>query len=364
MSISPNSGRFLFVTCQMGAEKPIQAEVAQLWPDFRFAYSRPGFLTFKLPEQQLLPPGFKLGSVFARAYGFSLGSVDGSDPAQAAKQAWELLDDRPIRHIHAWERDRTEPGVQGFEPTITSAAQAAYQTLRDACPCPERLAAGHHLYQEAAEGDGIADCILVTPDEWWIGYHRARSTPSRWPGAIMHLDLPADVASRAWLKMEEALRWSPLPAAPGARFAELGSAPGGASQALLARGYEVIGIDPAKMSPKVLEHPKFRHIRRRVVQVPRRELRKVRWLTADMNVAPNFTLDAVEAIVTYREINIRGMLLTLKLPEWSLAAQVPEYLSRLRSCGFNLVRARQLTNNRREICVAALQKPFKRKPTH
>jgi len=174
--------------------------------------------------------------------------------------------------------------------------------------------------------------------------------------------MPQGTASRAWLKMEEALDWSQLPAAAGARFAEIGSSPGGASQSLLGRGYEVIGIDPAEMATQVLENPKFRHIRRRAIPVPRRAFRKVRWLTADMNVAPKFTLDAIEAIVTHAEVNIRGMLLTLKLPEWHLASEVPAYLARIRSWGFNLVRARQLANNRREICVAALKKPFRRKP--
>ncbi len=354
--------RFLFVTCQVGAEKAVKGEVAQRWPDFRFAYSRPGFLTFKLPEQQYLTPDFNLASVFARAYGFSLGTVSPSDPALAAQQAWNLLGDRPIRRIHVWERDRAEPGFHGFDPSITPAASAVYEALRTACPRPERLAAENHLEQQANPGDWIADCVLVEPNEWWVGFHRARSVASRWPGGILSLDLPREAESRAWLKMEEALRWSQLPAGPGARFAEIGSSPGGASQSLLGRGFEVIGIDPAEMAGVVLENPKFRHIRRRAIEVPRRAFRKVRWLTADMNVAPNFTLDAIEAIVTHAEVNIRGMLLTLKLPEWHLASEVPAYLARIRSWGFNLVRARQLAHNRREICVAALQRPFRRKP--
>ena len=141
----------------------------------------------------------------------------------------------------------------------------------------------------------------------------------------------------------------------------MGSSPGGAAQALFARGFEVVGIDPAEMAPQVLEQPGFRHIRRRVVAVPRRAFRKVRWLTADMNVVPNFTLDAVESIVTHADVNIRGMLLTLKLPQWELAAEVPGYLQRIGGWGFNRVMARQLAYNRREICVAALQKPFRRK---
>ena len=158
--------------------------------------------------------------------------------------------------------------------------------------------------------------------------------------------------------MEEALRWSQLPISKGARCAEIGSAPGGASQALLAHGVEVLGIDPAQMDPAVSRDPRFRHIRRRAKEVPRREFRKIRWLTADLNVAPKYTLDAVEAIVTYPEVNVRGLLLTLKLPEWALAQHVPEYLDRVRGWGYNIVRARQLQHNRREFCVAALSSRF------
>ena len=114
--------------------------------------------------------------------------------------------------------------------------------------------------------------------------------------------------------MEEGLRWSQLPIPRGARVAEIGSAPGGASQALLARGCVVTGIDPAEMAPAVLNHPRFTHIRRRSMEVRRRDFQKIRWLTADMNVAPEYTLDAVEAIVTHPRVSIRGLLLTLKLP--------------------------------------------------
>ena len=40
---------FLFVTCQIGFERAVKREVAGGWPAFRFAFSQPGFLTFKLP---------------------------------------------------------------------------------------------------------------------------------------------------------------------------------------------------------------------------------------------------------------------------------------------------------------------------
>jgi 23S rRNA (cytidine2498-2'-O)-methyltransferase len=358
------SPQFLFVTCQVGAEKALKAEVTLRWPDFRASFARPGFLTFKLPDNLFLPPDFDLESVFARAYGLSLGKIKSTEDATEPNptDVWSLLGDQNVSRIHVWQRDRCEAGEHSFEPSITPEAIKIYEAIRQACPNPEKLSAGNHCLEGARRGETIADCIIVEPGEWWIGVHKCRSIPSRWPGGMIHLQPAADVVSRAWYKMEEALAWSRLPIESGARCAEIGSAPGGSSQALLDRGMEVIGIDPAVMDSRVSSNPRFRHIRRRTMQTPRRAFRKVRWLMADMNVAPSFTLDAVEDIVRHPEVNIRGMLLTLKLPEWSLAAELPNYLARVRSWGFNEVHARQLQYDRREICVSALMRPFQRKP--
>ena len=64
----------------------------------------------------------------------------------------------------------------------------------------------------------------------------------------------------------------------------------------------------------------------------------------------------------FREVSIRGMLLTLKLFEWQLAEELPEYVERVRRWGYNVVQVRQLQHNRQEVCLAALQRPFRRKP--
>jgi 23S rRNA (cytidine2498-2'-O)-methyltransferase len=355
--------KFIFVTCQIGAERPVKVEIARRWPLFRFAFSQPGFLTFKLPEDLELAADFDLESVFARAYGFSLGKVTGQSAEELAMAAWQKQPDCAVQRAHIWERDRAAPGDHGYEPAITAEAIAAHRVLLQNCPHPASLARdASDLCHPGRPGDMVLDCVVLAPDQWWVGYHRAQSVSSRYPGGMMCLEMPADAVSRAWLKMEEALRWSQLPILAGARVAEIGSAPGGASQALLARGLFVTGIDPAEMAPSVLNHHHFTHLRRRSTQVRRREFRKIRWLTVDMNVAPRYTLEAVEAIVTHPEVNIRGLLLTLKLPDWDLARRVPEYLDCVRSWGYNVVRARQMQYNRREICVAALQKPFHRKP--
>lgn len=354
---------FLFVTCQLGAERAVKGELAVGWPEFRLAFSRPGFLTFKLPAEHRLMADFELDSVFARAYGFSLGKVTGDDLRRRAEGVWELLGGRPVRRIHVWPRDAAQPGFNDFRPSITGEAVEAAREIGRRCPNPEMLVdRADDLIRPAQRGEFVLDCVIVEPDQWWVGYHRAGSVTSCWPGGIIPLELPAEAVSRAWLKMEEALRWSGLPIAGSARCAEIGSAPGGSSQALLDRGMLVTGIDPAEMHPAVLGHANFRHVRRRAAAVRRRELRKVRWLTADMNVAPNYTLEVVESIVSHPQVNIRGMLLTLKLPDWKVASEVPELLERVRGWGYNIVRGRQLSQHRQEFCVAALQKPFRRKP--
>ena len=107
----------------------------------------------------------------------------------------------------------------------------------------------------------------------------------------------------------------------------------GSSQALLNRGLRVIGIDPADMDPRVVAHPNFDPEETRA-HVRRREFRKVRWLTADMQSRPRDTLDTVEAIVTHREVHVDGLLLTLKLMDGAPAMEVPEYLKRVLSWGY------------------------------
>ncbi len=348
------SRSFLFLTCQVGAEGAIKRELARLWPEFRFAYSRPGFLTFKLPADTALADDFDLHSIFARSYGFSIDKARGSTTDELVAAALRLISGRGFDRLHVFQRDTAAPGDHDFEPGFSSSSREAEAALRRAwalqmlAPPPER--------RLAAPGETVLDCVLVEPNEWWVGWHRARGWASRRPGGLSRLRLPQDAVSRAYLKMEEALRWSRLPIAPGQRAVELGCSPGGSCQALLRRQLHVTGIDPAEMHPAVLAEPHFTHVRKRAADVRRRDFRGVDWLLADMNVAPAYTLDTVEAIVRHPSVRVRGLLLTLKLIDWKLAEEVPVFLERIRSWGFPYVRARQLQYNRQEFCVAALRR--------
>ncbi|HEV3343444.1 MAG TPA: SAM-dependent methyltransferase [Pirellulales bacterium] len=350
----PPPPSFLFVTCQVGAERAVKTELARDWPELRFAYSRPGFLTFKLPAEHDLPDDFNLGSVFARSYGFSLGKTQAASIEQRVAEMARLAPQRRYDKLHVFQRDTAAPGDHGFEPQITPWAEEAEACIRRLWPTTAPPLGP--TPPAAKAGQLVLDCVLVEPDQWWIGYHQASGWTSRRPGGLSRLQLPEDAVSRAYLKMEQALRWSRLPIQGADQAAELGCSPGGSSQVLLRHGLKVIGIDPAVVHPALVGDRNFRHIRKRAGDVRRSELRDVRWLFADMNVAPQYTLDAVEAIATSRRVQLRGLLVTLKLLDWDLADEVPDYLARIRSWGFPYVRARQLQFNRQEICVVALRR--------
>jgi len=364
---APWQPQFVFAACQHGAEAALKRELAARAPQLRPAFSRPGFVTFKLDAPCTQPEKFSLPSAFARTSGFSLGSVKGDRLHELARQVWDLPDvttvltSVDIAGLHVWQRDERTPGDRGFEPYPTPLAEEADHALRELAPIHalHDNAAGDH--KAAPRNRWVLDVALVEPGHWFAGCHRTTSRIASWPGGVPPLELPEHAVSRAYLKMAEALAWSSLPMSRGERIVELGCAPGGASQALLDAGLEVIGVDPAETAEEVRAHPRFTHIRARSVETSRKALRNVHWLAADMNVAPQYTLDAVESIVTHPGLHIRGMLLTLKLPDWNLADELPGYVERVRGWGYKDVRLRKLAFNRQEICLAALRSRSQRR---
>ncbi len=353
--------QFLYAVCQCGTELALKSEIAAGPIDARPAFSRPGFVTFKLDTPCANPEQFQLPATFARAFGFSLGKVCGEMTSDLVERAWnlpavqELLAAQEIADLHVWQRDSAKPGVRGFEPGPTALARAVEELLREHSPVEPLRAMPDSPRPPSRRNRWVLDVVLVEPGEWWIGCHRTARRMDCWPGGVLPLKLPDHAVSRAYLKMQESLSWSALPSSRGDLCIELGCAPGGASQALLEYGLEVLGVDPAEVAPEVLAHPNFTHIRRRSLEVPHKQLRGTKWLGADINATPTYTLDAVEQVVTNPLTNIRGMILTLKLTDLKLAEELPQFIARVRDWGFRDVRTRQLAFNRQEICLVALR---------
>lgn len=327
---------------------------------------RPGLLTWRCDPA--FQPHEALAAVFVRAYGASLGVVKSAD--ELAARIATLPDHGvtfPLR-LHVFFRDGHKPGEPGFsdadEDTARAAASAAIQSA-----VPPGL-----LRQGAAEknGEWVLDVILppvcgtdddaiaavANPEPWLIGLHRHGPDHSPHAGGRPSLRLPTDAPSRAWLKLEEGLRWSGLPLREREVAVEIGSAPGGASHALLTRGLTVVGVDPGSMDPRVLANGRFTHLQTTLGDLRREQLpRRVDWLLLDVNLAPQVALHGLRRIVSTLRPSLRGALLTLKLNDWSLAEQVPRFVAQVQAMGFEHVRATQLANNRQEICIAAQRRP-------
>jgi 23S rRNA (cytidine2498-2'-O)-methyltransferase len=345
------SVRFLFAATQAGAERALKNEIAREHPELRFAFSRPGFVTFRLPDAA--PHGhFVLHSAFARTWGYSVGKVKGSDDVQLAREAWPLvaeqLADQTVRHVHAWQRDQPLPGDETFDGSADELARTIGELLVE---CHEDSTQSPTVNTVAVAGDLAVDCVLVERNEWWLGWHRAAAPETRWPGGVPPIAQPPRMISRAYLKIVEALEWSELPVAAGDRCVEIGSSPGGSCLALLERGLLVTGIDPAEMDPVVLAHPGFTHVRARAKDIKRSAFRDCRWLVMDANVAPSYTLDTLDGVLTQGGARPEGLVLTLKLTDPALAEKLPEIAERLRRYGYRRVRMRQLAFNRQEVCA-------------
>lgn len=338
---SPFQSRFLFVVCQAGAEKALKAELAREYPGLKAAFSRPGFVTFKSEEE--LKSAFELRSVFTRAYGLSLGKVDRHTNDRVAAvlervKGWNLK--KPVK-LHVFARE----GLFREENRFEQADQ-----IRDAL-----LKGGPHLLAE--NGQGVCDVVLVEEDEWWIGFHEENAWHSPFPGGNPRVALPEEAPSRAYLKLVEGLIYTGAPLRPSDVAVEIGSAPGGASWALLERGLKVIGIDPGEMDEAILNHPNFTHVHQPIASVRRESLPEtIHWLLLDMNVAPAVTLFQVERLARRMEDTLLGVLLTVKLNEWEFAAQIPEMIAKLRSLGMVRIRATQLPSNKQEIFLYGLSR--------
>jgi 23S rRNA (cytidine2498-2'-O)-methyltransferase len=353
-SPSTTPGGFLLCACQGGAEAALKSRAAAVLPAAKPAAWRRGIVSFKLPPAAessaagapALPVDLLERLVFARTAVHSLGQVTGADPATLAKAAVELAGHAGFANVHVWPR-QFEPGPRGAE--VATAAAEARRILLAGCGLAS------DLDPVAGPGDRVLDVVLDTEERWWVGWHFAAEPATCWPGGIYPpagAPLPAGKVSRAWLKLDEAIATFGIEWGPRARAVELGCAPGGACQRLLEAGLDVVGVDPALVDPAVAAQPRFTQWRMRAREVPLRRFAGVDWLLADMNIDPTSTLESLGRAAGAKGAALQGIVATLKIPDWSRAAELPAWLAAFRDWGF-APRARQLSSGGREICVVA-----------
>lgn len=318
---------FAFATCLVGLEPAVKVDVARRRPELRFAYSRPGLVTFKSPST--IAPDDPPGTAFARVWGASLGAV--RDPDDATHKLAQLGATR----VHVFARDLD--AEQG--PDLSPWHDAA-----------RALPGG-----PALDGELVADLIVADGEPAWLGLHRADARHLSHPGGAIPVELPADVPSRAYAKIEEAIAWAKLPIERGHVALEIGAAPGGAVMALARRGVEVWGVDTGELAPQVRALPGVHHLAIKVGALRWEQLPpRVDWLLVDVNLAPQVALHEIARLMPRLSPTLRGAVITLKLNDLSFVEELPKLVARVESFGFTDVRLRHLPSNRREICCVAL----------
>lgn len=319
---------FIFAVCQRGAEKALKAEVSRHHAELTLAYSRPGFVTFK--SAKALTPDFRLQSVFARAYGLSLGR------AKTDAEARALLAPHKPTLLHAFDVDDFFPGdePEGFVFNSRSAAS----DLR-----PPK------------DGQLIGDVVSLAPTEFFAGLHVHHSGHTGWPGGRPPLSLPLSAPSRAYLKFEEARLLLGADLRPGQVSLEIGASPGGTALRILELGLNYVAVDPKPLNPQLKIHfpERFRQFPKALHFMKSAEWPKeVQWLLVDANLAPAEILPQLNPVLERYRQCLLGFFFTLKLNDWSLAPHIPEYEKLIRKMAgsrFRNLTQRQLCYNRQEI---------------
>lgn len=343
---------FVFATCKQGWEKALKDEAKAVPEGLRPAFMRPGLITWKCE----VPPtaDFMLPGIFARMSGHSIGTC--KDAADLAGKLGELR--THTLKLHVYPREVPEDGLPLYEwSRIDAFRTRLLKSLRDAGVTMDDD-------PESILGDTVLD-IIVEDDlaaPFFAGWHRHSANTHPTPGGIPRAVIPLESPSRAWLKLVQALAFAGLETKGthplrGKIAVELGSAPGGASYALLQRGVRVHGIDPGAMDPRVLDYripggSAFTHLQMTAGEVPPHLLpQKADLLISDLNLAPAVMIRLVRKMQA--QVRASLLILTLKINDRAVFAGLKENLAAIRDFAPGPVRVTQLPGNRDEICVVA-----------
>jgi len=334
--MSPSTSEFVFALTNPGSESALKLEASAMALGWRPSYQRRGFVTFKT-DRPVAFAALEATLACARRLCLSLGKAATRDHAVSLIEH-ALADGPPALIHHARFHERQLQGVHDGPPG-----------------------------ERPAAGQTIGTVVELGPNEFWAGLHRHAPWLSPDPAGDAGLVMPTHAPSRAWLKLEAAVRFFDLRFAPADLVVELGCAPGGVVLALLERGLPVIGVDPADMAPVVRaaaianrrdapsDQPWFFHCRKPAALAAKRDLGPgVTWFLSDMNQAPAVVLSECERFCRMAP-SIRNVLITLKLTDLAQVTAKAQWFARLAALGFTTIRLQQLSVHHKEFALLGLK---------
>ena len=242
-------------------------------------------------------------------------------------------------HVQAWAPD-ADP-YQPLQATAASLGEAVALALEGA---------GVESPEKARElGAWLGQLCVLGPEQVAVGAVRAGEALSLGPGGRRRMWRESGSLSRAALKIEEALDRLGLSPGKGERCVDLGAAPGGWTQRLLARGARVIAVDPAKLAPELQKHPKLTHVQESAFSFSPDE--PVDWLFCDMAWRP---LEVAQLLAKWARKGWADYLVAnIKLPMNDKNPVLWRVRHTLAEAGWKELRIRQLYHDRDEVTVLA-----------
>ncbi|WP_081713688.1 23S rRNA (cytidine(2498)-2'-O)-methyltransferase RlmM [Cystobacter fuscus] len=321
-------------TCRAGFESHLFEELA-------WAGASPRMLGEVLVESETRPSE---PPVFART-GIrvltSLPSEQNLDP-MAGALAERILDTLPKGMLV----------LQSFTPDspegnrLADEADALLEAVRARLPADRLL---EETWRAREAGATLVE-LCVAPGVVMMGEVPAREALSLSPGGRQRMRRGADSPSRAAMKLEEALVNLPFEPGRGEVCVDLGAAPGGWTQRLVARGARVIAVDPAKLMPELAHHPRVEHVQESAFAYTPEE--PVDWLCCDMAWRP---LEVAQLLAKWgRRDWATHLVANIKLPmkdKNPLLLRVRHILTE--EGGWQGLTMRQLYHDRDEVTVTA-----------
>ena len=331
--IPAQPGRWLW-TCRAGFEAHLFEELA--WAD---ASPRMlGEVLVESAERPVEPPVFARTGIRVLASLPSAQTLDLTAEAVASRIV-SVLTDGPLV-------------LQAFTPDspagnrLADDADALLEAVRTRLPADRML---EETWRAREAGATLVE-LCVAPGGVIVGEVPAREALSLSPGGRQRMRRPTDSPSRAAMKLEEALVNLPYEPGRGEVCVDLGAAPGGWTQRLVARGARVIAVDPAKLMPELARQPRVEHVQESAFAYTPEE--PVDWLCCDMAWRP---LEVAQLLAKWgRRGWATHLVANIKLPmkdKNPLLLRVRHILTE--EGGWQGLTMRQLYHDRDEVTVTA-----------
>jgi 23S rRNA (cytidine2498-2'-O)-methyltransferase len=193
-----------------------------------------------------------------------------------------------VRHIHPvdvqFAIDRTKSDLIKLQETVIScctlregmkvAVQVrkldglSYEYTPFACKAAvdEALVRKFRVEPVVKDADMIVS-VMMTERDGYVGLSSPEDNLSDWPGGAIRFRKEEGQVSRAKFKLLEAEQRFGLDFRNYSSALDIGAAPGGWTSLLLERGCKVTAVDPARLDPVLLQHPKLTFLQKNAAAV-------------------------------------------------------------------------------------------------